>query len=84
MSIKEGEEVQAKLICNILNKIIAEKFPNLKKQLYIQVHDTTRISDRTGQNRTSPWHVIVKTTSTENRERILKAVREKKSNNIKR
>jgi hypothetical protein len=27
---------------------------------------------------TSPWHIIIKTTSTENRERILKAMKEKK------
>jgi hypothetical protein len=30
------------------------------------------------KNRTSSWHIIIKTTSKENRERILKAVREKK------
>jgi archaeosine-15-forming tRNA-guanine transglycosylase len=29
MSIEEGEEVQAKGICNIFNKIITENFPNL-------------------------------------------------------
>jgi tRNA A37 threonylcarbamoyladenosine dehydratase len=29
------------------------------------------------QNRTSPQHIIIKTTSTENRERIIKAVRQK-------
>jgi hypothetical protein len=32
---------------------------------------------RVDQNRTSPWHVIIKTISTENRERILQTVREK-------
>jgi hypothetical protein len=31
MGIKEGEEVQAKGMLNIFNKIIAENFPNLKK-----------------------------------------------------
>jgi hypothetical protein len=30
------------------------------------------------QYRTSPWHIIIKTTSTGNRESILKAEREKK------
>jgi DNA-binding transcriptional ArsR family regulator len=30
------------------------------------------------QNRTAPWHIIIKTTSRETRERIMKAVREKK------
>jgi hypothetical protein len=29
---------------------------------------------------TFPWHTILKTTSTENKERILKAVREKNQN----
>jgi hypothetical protein len=33
MDIKEGEEVQAKGICNIFNIIIAENFPNLEKVL---------------------------------------------------
>jgi hypothetical protein len=37
MSIEEGEEVQAKGICNMFNKIITENFPNLKKVLPIQV-----------------------------------------------
>jgi hypothetical protein len=33
MVIKKGEEVQTKGIHNIFNKIIAENFPNLKKEL---------------------------------------------------
>jgi hypothetical protein len=37
MVIEEGDEVQAKGIHNIFNKIIKEKFPNLKKVLPIQV-----------------------------------------------
>jgi hypothetical protein len=78
MGIKEGEEVQAKRICNIFNKIITENFPNLKKVLPIQVQEVSRTPNRLNQNRTSPWYIIIKTTSTENRERILKAAREKK------
>jgi hypothetical protein len=44
----------------------------------MQVQKASRTPNRIDQNRTSPGHVIIKTTSTENRERILKAVREKK------
>jgi hypothetical protein len=73
--------VQAKGICNIFNKIITENFPNLKKVLPIQVQEASRTPNRLDQNRTSPQH---KTTNTENRERILKTVREKKTNNIQR
>jgi hypothetical protein len=35
MGIEEGEEVQAKGMCNIFNKIITENFPNLKKTMPI-------------------------------------------------
>jgi hypothetical protein len=31
MDIEEGDEVKAKGICNIFNKIITENFPNLEK-----------------------------------------------------
>jgi hypothetical protein len=40
--IEEGEEVQAKGICNIFNKIITENFPNLKEVLPIQVQEASR------------------------------------------
>jgi predicted nuclease with TOPRIM domain len=37
MGIEEGEEVQAKGIHNIFNKIITENFPNLEKTIPIQI-----------------------------------------------
>jgi hypothetical protein len=61
----EKEEVHGKGICNIFNKIKTENFPNLKAP------------NRHDQNRNSPWHIIIKTTRTNNKERTLKAVREK-------
>jgi hypothetical protein len=77
MGIEEGEEVQAKGMCNIFNKIIIENFPNLEKTMPIQVQEASRTPNRLDQNRTALQHIIIKATSTENRERILKAVREK-------
>jgi hypothetical protein len=68
MDIEEGEEVQAEGICNMFNKIIAENFPNLKKEMSIQYR---RSPDGHEQNRTSPCHAIFKTMSTENKERRL-------------
>jgi chromosome segregation ATPase len=70
MGIEEGEEVQAKGIRNIFNKIITEKFPNLKKILPFQVQEASKTPNRHDQNRTSPQHIIIKTISTENRKRI--------------
>jgi hypothetical protein len=46
--------------------------------LPIQVQKGSRTPNTLGQNRTSPWHVIFKTTSIENREGIVKTVRQKK------
>jgi hypothetical protein len=64
--------VQAKGTCNIFNKIIAENSPNLEKELPIQVQEASRTPNRFDQNRICSWHVIIKTRSTENRERICK------------
>jgi hypothetical protein len=78
IGIEEGEEVQAKGMHNIFNKIITENFPNLEKSIPIQKQETSRTPNRPDQNRTTPQHIKIKTTSTETRERILKAVKEKK------
>jgi hypothetical protein len=43
----------------------------------IQVQETSRTPNRLDQHRNSQRHIIIKTTNTETRERIVKAVREK-------
>jgi hypothetical protein len=50
MVIEEGEEVQAKGIHNIFNKIITEKFPNLEKSMPIQIQEASRTPNRLDQN----------------------------------
>jgi hypothetical protein len=70
MGTEEGKEVQAKGKCNIFNKIITENFP-------IKIQEVSRTLNRFDQNIPSLWNNIIKI-STENRERILKALREKK------
>jgi hypothetical protein len=69
---------------HIFNKIIIENIPNLQKTMPIQIHAASRTPNKLDENRSTPQNIIVKTTITENRERILKAVREKKTNNIQR
>jgi DNA-binding protein H-NS len=54
MGIEEGEEVQAKGMCNIFNKIIAENFPNLENSMPIQMQEAFRTPNRPEQNRTTP------------------------------
>jgi chromosome segregation ATPase len=54
VGIEEGEEVQAKRICNIFNKIITENFPNPEKIMPIQVQEVSRTPNKLDQNRTTP------------------------------
>jgi hypothetical protein len=54
MGIEEGEEVQAKGMYNIFNKIITENFPNQEKTMPIQVEEASRTPNRHDQNRTTP------------------------------
>jgi hypothetical protein len=49
MGIEEGEEVQAKGMCNIFNKIITDNFPNLEKTMFIQVQEASRTLNRLDQ-----------------------------------
>jgi hypothetical protein len=46
MGIKEGEEMQAKGMCNIFNKIIMENFPNLEKDIPIHMQEASRTRNR--------------------------------------
>jgi hypothetical protein len=80
-------------IGNIFNKIIAENFPYFKKEMPIQVQKifyisrkrclkvqkASRTPNRHDQNRFSQQYIRVKTESisTEDKERIQKAVRQK-------
>jgi hypothetical protein len=46
MGNEEGEKELVKSVDNILNKIIAEKCPNLKKKMLIQVQEASRAPKR--------------------------------------
>jgi hypothetical protein len=54
MAIEEREEVQAKGMRNIFNKIITENFQNLQKTMPIQVQEASRPLNKLEQNRTTP------------------------------
>jgi hypothetical protein len=79
MGIKE-EEVQAKEIHNIFNKIIAKNFPNIKKELIIQGQEAYRTPNRLDQNRTSHGILSLKRLAQKQRRNIEVCKREK--NNI--
>jgi hypothetical protein len=51
------EEVQAKGICNIFNKITPENYPNLEKEIPIQVQEVSR-TPNIDMTKTEPLHDI--------------------------
>jgi hypothetical protein len=53
--------------CN-LNKIIEENFPNLKKEMPINIQEAYRIPTRLDQKTKSSWHIIIKTQNLQNKE----------------
>jgi hypothetical protein len=53
MGIEEGKDTQAKGIGNIFNKIIADNFLT-KKEMPIEVQETSSTPHIHNQNRTSP------------------------------
>jgi len=77
IGIEENEDSQLKRPENVFNKIIEENFPNLKKEKAIKVQEAYRTPNKGDQRRKSSHHIIIKTLNAQNRERILKAAREK-------
>ena len=77
IDIEESEDSQLKRSVNIFNKIIEENFFNLKKEMTINIQEAHRTPNRWYQKRNSSQHIIIKTPNAQNKDRILKAVREK-------
>ena len=63
---------------DVLEQIIAENFPNLGKEADIQIQEAQRTPFRFNKNRSSPWHIIGKLAKYKDKERIMKAVGDKR------
>ena len=61
IGIDENEDVQLKGPANIFNKIIEENFPNLKKEMPMNIQEAYRTPNRLDQKRNSSRHIIIKT-----------------------
>ena len=81
IGILEGEEKE-KGIENIFEEIMAENFPNLK-DTDIKIQEAQRAPNKLNPNRPTPRHIIIKMAKVKDKERILKAAREKQSINYK-
>ena len=75
--VPEGEEKEQE-IRNLFEKIMKENFPNLVKEIDMQVQEAQRVPDKMDAKRRTPRHIIIKMPKVKDKERILKAAREKK------
>ena len=72
----EGEEEEQE-IENLFEQIMKENFPNLAKEIDIQVQEAQSVPNKSDPKRTTPIHIIIKMPKVKDKERILKAAKEK-------
>ena len=72
-----GREEEEQEIENLFEKIMKGNFPNLLKEIDIQVQEAQRILNTMDPKRTTPRHIIIKIPKVKDKEKILKAAREK-------
>ena len=61
IGIDKKKDFQLKGPVNIFNKIIEENFPNLKKEMPMNIQEAYRTPNRLEQKRNSSNHIIIKT-----------------------
>ena len=77
IGVPEGEEEEQK-IENLFEQIMKENFPNLAKEIDFQeVQEAQRVPKKLDPRRNTPKHIIIALPKIKDKERILKAAREK-------
>ena len=78
IGVAEGEEEEQKIV-NLFEQII-ENFPNLAKEIDFQeVQEAQRVPKKWDPRKHTPRHIIITLPKIKNKERILKATREKET-----
>ena len=76
IGIPEGEE-EEQGIENLFEKVMMENFPKQMREKVTQIQETQRVPSRRNPKRPTAKHKIIKMAKFQNKERILKAAREK-------
>jgi hypothetical protein len=63
IGVDENEDFQLKGTANIFNKVIEENFPNVKKEMPMNIQEAYRTPNRLDQKRNSSRHIIIRTTN---------------------
>uniref|UniRef100_A0A8D0ZKJ1 L1 transposable element RRM domain-containing protein n=1 Tax=Sus scrofa TaxID=9823 RepID=A0A8D0ZKJ1_PIG len=82
IGVPEGEE-REKGTENIVQEIIAKNFPHMGKEPLTQIQEAQRVPYKINPRRSTPRHILTKLTKIEDKEKILKAAREKKQKTYK-
>ena len=69
IGLEESEDSQLKGSVNIFNKIIEENFPNLNKEMPMNIQEAYKPPNRLDQKKNSSRHIIVKTSNAQNKEK---------------
>ena len=76
-----GEDDKKKDHEKILEEVIVENFPKMGKKIVTQVQETQRVPNRINPRQNTPRCILIKLTKIKHKEQILKASREKQTNN---
>ena len=71
------EEKREKGAEKIFEEIIVENFPNMGKEIATQVQEVQRVPGRINPRRNTPRHIVIKLTKIKDKEKLLKATKEK-------
>ena len=71
MELQQGPE-------KIFEEIIVKNFPSMGKEIATQVQEMQRVPGRINPRRNMPRHIVIKLTRIKDREKLLKATREKR------
>ena len=76
IGVPEGEE-RKKEPEKIFEETIVENFPNMGKERATQVQEMQRVPYRINPKRNTPRHIVIKLAKIKDKEKLLKAAREK-------
>ena len=77
IQVPEGEE-REKGPEKISEEIIVKNFPNMGKEIATHVQEAQRVPYRINPRRNTPRHTVIKLAKTKDKEKLLKAAREKR------
>ena len=77
IGVPEGEE-REKGSEKIFEEIIVENFPNMGKEIAIQLQEAQRVPGRINPRRNIPRHIVIKLTKIKDKEKLFKKTTKEK------